>query len=82
MGYKDITQVVISYEVYQTSLQMDLLLNKREYCSSYDLSRAFYRLLSGHYFKETCIVVTDVLMTLLVPAESDNTPVVMTLFMT
>ena len=28
-----------------------------------------YCLKSGHYFKEKCIVVTDVVMTLLVPAK-------------
>ena len=34
------------------------------------------------YFNEIYIVVMDVVITLLVPAESDNTRVVITLFMT
>ena len=32
--------------------------------------KGFYGLKSGNYFNEKCIVVTDVVMTLLVPVES------------
>ena len=53
------------------------------FCLSYDLSKElFIPFKVDIYFNEKYIVVMDVVMTLLVPAISVNTRVVITLFMT
>ena len=52
------------------------------FCSSYDLSKElFIAFKVDKFFNEKCIVVTNVVMTLLVPAESVNTGVAITLCM-
>ena len=40
----------------------------------------FFYFSNGHYFSEKCIVVTDVVITLLVPAECVHTRVIITIF--
>ena len=73
---EDITRVVISYEIYQMTTSVI-------FCLSFDLStELFIAFKVDNDFNEKCIVVTDVVMTLLVPAESVNARVVITLFMT
>ena len=53
------------------------------FCLSYDLSKELSIAFKvDNISTKKCIVVTDVVMTLLVPAESVNTRVVITLFMT
>ena len=53
------------------------------FCLSYDLSKElFIPFKVNIYLNEKCIVIMDGVMTLLVPRQSVNTCVVITLFMT
>ena len=60
---EDLTPVVISYVIYETSLwrvSYEMTTSVR-FCLSYDsLIMGFYRLKNKQYFKKKCIVDTDV----------------------